>query len=153
MEPEQNPEWLQHRGDEPHLLRDLLRTYQLLMGSFPQENGVSASHFLLFRELIHAYPKPLGTMALARRMKIDPAAISRQLQLLERKKWIERIELDDRRRNAVKVTAAGKRAFVKIHTRTHRFEELLRQRINESEMNTTIKVLAAICSAIEEHQQ
>ena len=62
---------LHHNGDEPHLLREIVRTHQVLMTGFSREVGMPASRFALMRIL--ANNEGVGVMALARQLGINAA--------------------------------------------------------------------------------
>ena len=80
---------LGHRGDEPHLLREVFRTYQVLMSGFARKTGMPASRFALMRLLALA-ERDLGVTDLARHLGIDSAAVTRQVQELERERLVGR---------------------------------------------------------------
>jgi hypothetical protein len=74
---------LQHRGDEPHLLREVFRTYQVLLSGFARKTEMPASRFALMRLLANS-EGDVGVTDLARQLGINPAAVTRQVQELER---------------------------------------------------------------------
>src|SRR5512137_617214 len=82
-------ETLPHRGDEPHLLREILRTYQVLMAGFARKTGMPASRFALMR-LLALSEGDVGVTDLARQLGINTAAVTRQVQELERERLITR---------------------------------------------------------------
>jgi DNA-binding MarR family transcriptional regulator len=71
-----------HRGDEPHLLREVVRTYHVLMNGFSRKTGMPASRFWLIR-LLAVSPTELGVMDLARHLGVNASAVTRQIHELE----------------------------------------------------------------------
>jgi DNA-binding MarR family transcriptional regulator len=137
-------EEMRHRGDEPHLLREVFRTYQVLMAGFSREMGMPASHFALMR-LVAVAGADLGVMDLARQLGVDPAAVTRQVQALERERLVRRrADPRDGRRSYVSLSLKGRRLFGQIHDRNHQFEQLLSTVINDEEMTVATRVLAKL---------
>src|SRR4030042_962676 len=73
---------LHHKSDEPHLLREIIRTHQVLMAGFSREVGMPASRLELMRLLASA-DGDVGVMELARHLGINAAAVRRQVQGME----------------------------------------------------------------------
>ena len=116
---------LSHSGDESHLLRELYLANQALLNNFPRIVGVSASRLALIRLLAIELPRETGTMEIARRLKINAAAVTRLVKELEEQKWVQRRgNPKDGRRTSVSLTAQGRRAFRRIHERLHEFRTL-----------------------------
>jgi len=140
---------LHHRGDEPHLLREVLRTYQVLMSGFARETGMPASRFALMR-LLAVSEKDAGITDLARHLGINPAAVTRQVQDMEREGLIRRhADSKDGRRSYVGLSPKGKRLFEEIHTRTHELERSLSSVLGVEEMRSAAIVLMKLRTFVE----
>jgi DNA-binding MarR family transcriptional regulator len=138
-----------HRGDEPHLLREVLRTYQVLMSGFARETGMPASRFGLMR-LLAVLEKRAGTTDLARHLGINPAAVTRQIQDMEREGLIRRHgDTRDGRRSYVSLSPKGMRVFEAIHARTHELERSLASALGAEAMRSAATVLAKLRTVVE----
>jgi DNA-binding MarR family transcriptional regulator len=138
-----------HRGDEPHLLREIARTYQVLMSGFARATGMPASRFGLVR-LLAVAQKDLGTTDLARHLEINAAAVTRQLQDMEREGLVRRhADSKDGRRSYVSLSPKGKRLFEEIHARTHELERSLASELGAAEMRRAAMVLAKLRAFVE----
>jgi len=141
-----------HRGDEPHLLREIVRTYQVLMSGFARKTGMPASRFALMR-LLAISRGDVGVTDLARQLGVDPAAVTRQVQELERDRIVSRhADKRDARRSYVRLTAKGLKLFEEIHQRTHELERSLSAVIGDDEMSRAALVLSRLRTFIEEHR-
>lgn len=133
---------LRHRGDEPHLIREVLRTYQLLMDRFSHLTGVSASRFALMRALVLS-ESDIGITKLARRLGINPAAVTRQVQELEAERLVKRrADTKDGRRSYVTLSAQGRQMFEEIHERAHELEWSLSSALGAQKMAAAATTLA-----------
>ena len=142
-------EGLPHRGDEPHLVREILRTYQVLISAFAQETGLPASRFALMRSLASS-ERGLGIIDLARQLEINPAAVTRQVQELEGQSLVRRrADGRDGRRSYVSLSPKGVRLFKQAHERTHEFERSLSAVVSADEMQSAAKVLAKLRAFVE----
>ena len=140
---------LRHRGDEPHLLREVLRTYQALMGGFARQTGMPASRFALMRILANA-EGDVGITDIARQLGINPAAVTRQVQELEREGLIQRrADERDGRRSYVRLSAEGLKQFGKVHARSHELEEALESVLGADEMRSAAETLARLREFVE----
>lgn len=140
---------LRHRGDEPHLFREVFRTYQVLMDGFVRQTGVPASSFALLRALAHS-EGDIGITALARKLGINPAAVTRQVQNLEAERLVKRrADTRDGRRSYVALSAKGRQRFEEIHERAHELERSLSAAIGAQEMAAAAKTLANLRSFLE----
>ena len=75
---------LHHKGDESHLLKEIMRTHQALLNVFSREVGMPAARLSLMRILAIGHHEKLGIMQISRRLGIDAAAVTRQVQAMER---------------------------------------------------------------------
>jgi DNA-binding MarR family transcriptional regulator len=140
---------LQHRGDEPHLLREVLRTYQVLMSGFARQTGIPASRFALMR-LLALSEDGVGLADLARQLEINPAAVTRQVQELEAEHLVKRrADAKDGRRSYVTLSPKGRRKFEQIHERTHELERALSSALGAEEMAAAATTLANLRAFLE----
>jgi DNA-binding MarR family transcriptional regulator len=148
--PEQVSE-LHHSGDEPHLLREIMRAHHALLNVFSRQVGMPAARLALMRLLAISHPEALGIMDMARRLGINAAAVTRQVKEMEREHLVDRLADDrDARRNHVKLTADGLRIFQQLHERAHEFERGLSALIDPEAIATTARVLVRLRTALEE---
>lgn len=142
-------ETLPHRGDEPHLFREVLRTSQVLMSGFARATGMPAARFVLLR-LLAGTEGDTGVSDLARRLGINPAAVTRQVQDLERDGVVRRLpDGRDGRRSRLRLTPKGKRLFLAIHARTHELEVELSAVLGAEELRAAAAVLAKLRTFLE----
>jgi len=147
--PVPHPKDVRHRGDEPHLLRDIVRTHQVLMAGFSRGVGVPAARFALMRLLLNA-DRDIGIMDLARQLGINAAAVTRQVQEMESEGLVRRRpDPRDKRRHYLKLTPKGLRLFGQIHERTHELERKLSAVITAEEMAACTQTLAKLRALVE----
>ena len=138
-----------HRGDEPHLLREIIRTHQVLMAGFSREVGMPASRLALMRVMAGA-DREVGVMDLARRLGINAAAVTRQLKDLEGEHLVRRrSDPRDGRRTCVRLSSKGLRLFREIHERSHELERSLSSVISVEEMAAAAGVLTRLRTFVE----
>jgi DNA-binding MarR family transcriptional regulator len=143
---------LRHRGDEPHLLREVIRTSQVLMSGFARQTGMPASRFELMR-LLALSAGDIGVAVLARQLGINSAAVTRQVQELERERLVTRhADGSDGRRSHVRLSAKGERLFNEIHERTHELKRALSTAIGEEEMKSAALTLSRLRTFMEERR-
>jgi DNA-binding MarR family transcriptional regulator len=140
---------LHHRGDEPHLLRDIVRTHQVLMARFSRAVGMPAARFAVVRLLVGA-DRDIGIMDLARQLGINAAAVTRQVQEMESEGLVRRrADPRDKRRHYLTVSPKGLRLFGQIHDRTHALERRLSAVITAEEMTAATQTLAKLRAFLE----
>jgi DNA-binding MarR family transcriptional regulator len=140
---------LHHRGDEPHLLREVLRSYQVLMSEFARQTGMPASRFALMR-LLAVSEKDTGITDLARQLGINPAAVTRQVQDMQREGLVRRLaDSKDGRRSYIRLSPKGKRLFEDTHARTHELERSLSSVLGVEEMRSAAIVLMKLRTFVE----
>jgi DNA-binding MarR family transcriptional regulator len=138
-----------HRGDEPHLLREVIRTYQVLMAGVSREIGMPASRLALMR-LLAVTEGDSGVMELARHLGVNASAVTRQVQELEHEGLVRRrADPRDGRRNYVRLTPKGQRLFEKVHERSHELERLLSSVLGAEEMHSAALVLTKLRTFVE----
>ncbi|HUG59190.1 MAG TPA: MarR family winged helix-turn-helix transcriptional regulator [Candidimonas sp.] len=90
------------------LMQQLGRTYRALMSAFEADIGHSLPRW---RILLHLYQAGGDTSQkqLALDLRIDPAALTRQIKAIEHQGWVERHnDVNDNRLTNVALTKAGK---------------------------------------------
>jgi DNA-binding MarR family transcriptional regulator len=141
---------LHHTGDEPHLLREIMRTQQALLNVFSRQVGMPGSRLALMRLLASCHPEAVGIMWIARQLGINAAAVTRQVKAMENERLVERCaDARDARRSHVKLTAEGLRVFQQVHERAHAFERALSATVSAEDMTATVRVLAHVRAALE----
>jgi DNA-binding MarR family transcriptional regulator len=141
---------LHHTGDEPHLLREIMRTYQAVLNVFSRQVGMSAAQLALMRFLAIRYPEAVGIMEIARQLGINAAAVTRQVKTMESERLVERCaDVRDGRRSYVNLTVDGLRIFEQLHERAHAFEQALSTAVSAEDMAATVRVLVHVRAALE----
>lgn len=144
---------LHHTGSEPHLLREVVRTYQVLMASFVRRVGIPASRFTLMRLLANA-ETPVGVMDLSRMLGVNAAAVTRQMHEMQNEGLVlRRADAKDGRRCQFRLSAKGRRLFAQIHERTHELEGSLASVLGQEEMASAAGVLVRLREYMESAQQ
>jgi len=141
---------LHHTGDEPHLLREIMRTQHAMLNVFSRQVGMPAARLALMRFLAISHPEAVGIMWIARQLGINAAAVTRQVKAMEMEHLVERCaDARDRRRNHVKLTADGLRIFQHLHERAHAFERELSTAVSAEDIAVTVRVLAHVRAALD----
>ncbi|MBI1751214.1 MAG: MarR family transcriptional regulator [Acidobacteria bacterium] len=137
-------EGLSHSGGESHLLREIVRTQQVLMATFSREVGLPMARLGLMR-LLAVSDRDLGVMDLARLLNINAAAVTRQVRELEREGLATRsTDARDGRRSHITLSKKGAILFSKFHNRSHQLEAALARQLNPDELAATIRVLGQL---------
>ncbi len=127
-----------------------MRTSQALLAVFSREVGMPASRLALLRLLAIAHPQGLGVMRMAREMGINAAAVTRSIRQLENARLVAvRPHPADARRKIVCLTADGLHTFERLHERGHRLEASLGADVSQADVETAMRVLARLRTAIE----
>lgn len=138
-----------HRGDEAHLLREIVRTHQVMMARFSRAVGMPASQLAVLR-LLAVSDRELGVMELSRQLGINAAAVTRQVKDLEREGFVRRhADPRDGRRSHVGLSAKGRRRFLEIHARNHELERSLVSILNASDIAVAVRVLTRLREFLE----
>lgn len=141
---------LHHTGDEPHLLREIMRTHQAVLNVFSRQVGMPAARLALMRLLAFRHPEAVGIMEVARQLGINAAAVTRQVKGMEGEGLVERsADARDGRRSYVSLTADGLRIFEQLHERVHSFEQALSTAVSAEDMAAAIRVLVQLRAAVE----
>ncbi len=141
---------LHHKGDEPHLLREVMRVHQILLSVFSRQVGMPASRLALMRLLAVCHSEDIGIMDIARRMGVNAAAVTRQVKEMESEGLVDRAaDARDGRRSYVRLTPEGLRIFEQLHERAHEFERELGSLVNGEDIATAVRVLSQLRGALE----
>ncbi len=143
-----------HTGDELHLLREVYRTNQALFNNLSRVAGVSGSRLTLIRLLAVEMPEGGGIMEIARRLGINAAAVTRLVKEMEEQKWVKRrADAADGRRSHISLTIKGRNRVRRIHERLHEFERSLTERMEARDIETAIRVLSVVRTALEQFRE
>ena len=114
------------------------------MAGFSRVIGMPASRLGLLR-LLAVAEADLGVMDLARQLGVNAAAVTRQVQELERERLVRRrADPKDGRRSYVSLSPKGQRLLKEIHDRSHELERSMSSVIGAEEMATAKTVLAKL---------
>lgn len=142
-------EVLTHSGGESHLLREIMRTQQVLMTAFSREVGIPLARLGLMR-LLAVSDRDLGVMDLARQLDINAAAVTRQVRDLELEGLVIRTsDVRDGRRSYITLSKKGGLLFSEFHDRGHKLEAALAKLLNPDELAATIHVLGQLREFLE----
>jgi DNA-binding MarR family transcriptional regulator len=137
-----------HAG--PHLFQEIVRTHQVLIGTFSLEVGISAARMGVLRQLSSGEDGSMGVVDLARALGVTPAIVTRQVQELESEGLLRRRNPSrDRRRSQLHLTTRGRRAFARLHERAHELQTRLLDGLRDEEIATACRVLSSLRMAIE----
>lgn len=137
-------------GDESHLLREIVRTNQVLVGGFSRLVGMTASRVAVLRLLAIAAPEGAGILKLARQLGINAAAVTRLVKVMEAERLVlRRADASDGRRTCITLSAKGMRTFERLHRHGHELERALASIISAREMAVTVKVLTSLRTYLE----
>lgn len=141
---------LHHEGDEPHLLREVMRVHQVLLNVFSRQVGMPASRLALMRLIAACHSEDIGIMEIARRLAVNAAAVTRLVKEMESEGLVDRIaDARDGRRSYVRLSSEGLRVFEQIHERAHEFERELGSLVSSEDMGTAVRVLSQLREALE----
>lgn len=142
---------LHHKGGEPHLFFEIMRTQRALINVFSRKMGMPFSRVTLLRVLAIAFPDEIGILDIARRLNINGAAVTRQIKEMERLGLVARApDQRDGRRQQVKLSAKGRKLFEQIHQMQHEFEKsFVSSELIPEEVATAASVLSKLRSALE----
>lgn len=134
--------------DPPQRLRRLpswlaatvARRAQLLVSDALADMGARRQHFVILTSL--AEQGPASQADLGRRLWIDRSDLHALLGELERAGFVARDrDLEDRRRNVVTLTAAGKSALRRLDKRVDAAQAALLERLSPAERHELLRLL------------
>lgn len=130
---------------DAHLLREVMRTHQAVLSVFSREVGMPASRLALMRLLAISPAERLGIMAIARQLGVNAAAVTRQVQEMEKERLVvRRGDARDKRRIAIQLSTKGRKVFQTLHHRSHKLERSLLAMVTQEEVRVTARVLATV---------
>lgn len=148
MTKEHRPE--KHSHEETHLLRELNRIHQVMIAGFQKKIGMPPSRFAVLRLLASA-EHGIGVMELAKKLGIDSAAVTRQLQAFESEGMLKKVhDLKDKRRSSFLLSAKGRASFQEIHKKGHALETEISKLFSGNEIMVTTSTLRTIRLFLEE---
>ncbi|NLE11807.1 MAG: MarR family transcriptional regulator [Actinobacteria bacterium] len=125
---------LDHEGGEPHLIQEIVCTYQALAAEMTRRTGMKSSRFALMRLLADA-DADVGIMELARLLGVNAAAVTRQVQELESERLVRRrADPDDGRRTCIRLSPKGRKLMDELLQYSHEFELSLSSALSTEEM-------------------
>ncbi len=126
-------------------IQQLGRTYRALMGAFEAKIGLSMPRWRILLALHQAGER--SQKALARDLRMDPAALTRQVKAIEQEGWVERhSDAVDNRLTNVALTDAGRALVARTLPRRTAFVETAFGDMSIEEMNE----LSALLHTLEE---
>jgi DNA-binding MarR family transcriptional regulator len=139
----------QPQGDEPHLVQEIIRTYQVLAAEVTERTGMKSSRFALMRVLADA-DADMGVMEIARQLGINAAAVTRQVQELESERLVRRrADPHDRRRTCIRLSPKGRTLMDELLRCSHEFERSLVSALSAEEMVSAALALTKLRSFVE----
>ena len=139
-----------HDGDEPHLLREIVRAHHAMMQAFSRQTGTPPAQFDLMRILAKS-ERGLGVIEISEALDVNAAAVTRIVNAMEDERLIRRRpDPRDGRRHYISLTEKGLMQFSFIHDRAHRFERLLEAELGADSMRAAATVLAKLRAYIDE---
>lgn len=140
---------LLRKGDKSHLLREIIRTHQVIMADFRRTIGMPSSRLALMR-LVATASDSVGVTDIARQLGINAAAVSRHVQEMQDDGLVRRrADPKNARRSYVKLSPKGQRVFREIHDRSHQLERALSSVVTPREAATAAAVLAKLRGFVE----
>jgi DNA-binding PadR family transcriptional regulator len=135
---------LKHKGSEPHLIFEIMRTHHALINVFLRKVGMPFSRLTLSQRNGNFGNCPPFT-------HINGAAVTRQIKEIEELGLVARRHDErDGRRSHVKLTSKGRKLFEQIHQKQHDFEIYLASgELTLEEVQTAAKVLSCLRSVLE----
>lgn len=129
---------------ETHLLREILRTHQVIMAAFLENLGMPPSRVVLMR-LVAKANDHVGPVELARALGAKTSMVMRQLGEMQEEGLIRRrADPDDKRRHFVQLSAKGQRVFRGIHERSRALEQALTSKLGATETKVAAEVLSKL---------
>jgi DNA-binding MarR family transcriptional regulator len=140
---------LQHQGGEPHLIQEIIRTYQTLVAEITRRTGMKSSRFALMRVLADA-DADMGVMEIARQLGINAAAVTRQVQELESERLVRRrADPNDGRRTYIRLSPKGRKLMDELLECSRDFERLVSSALGAEEMTTAATAMGKLRSFVE----
>lgn len=130
--------------DDAHLLREILRTHQVVLAAFLETLGMPPSRVVLMRRLQNA-PEAIGAKELASTLGVNASVVARQLGEMEEDGLVlRRVDPADKRRHFVELSARGRKACLGIHERSRKLERALTLGLGTAETRVAAEVLSKL---------
>jgi DNA-binding MarR family transcriptional regulator len=125
------------------LLQQLSRTYHELAAAFERHMGMSRARWVILAQLRRE--EALSQAQLAERLRVDAAAITRQVQQLERDGLVMRwADPEDNRFTLTALTSQGRQTVEELYCRRDSFEAGVTAGLNQEEIATMRRALTQI---------
>lgn len=108
-------------------------------------SGVEATQFALLMTLESAAARHQA--ALGRRFALDKTTMSRNLAILERRKWIRCTASSDRRERCYELTAEGRRRLAAARAGWRRAQSRLRASMSDADWTAMFSVFGTVIAA------
>jgi len=133
---------IDYQTDAPHLFREIMLTGRELIKIFSSLVGLPASQLTLLRIMAISHPRTWGVIELAQELAINPAAVTRRVTALEKLGYIlKETDQQDNRRFNLRLTDFGRKAFERLHLRSHHLENELTETLTIKQIETARQVL------------
>jgi len=131
------------------LVREIAHINQLIMAGLSWKTGMTPARFALMR-LLWTAGRDVGVMDLSRKLGVNAAAVTRQVQELEGERLVQRRrDPKDGRRNYLRLSPKGRKVFGVVHDLSHEFELTLSSVISDEERAVAMTVLLKLRAALE----
>ena len=125
------------------VMQQLGRTYRVLLSSFEANIGHSMPRWRILLHLHQFGEASQKKLALA--LRIDPAALTRQIKAIEAKGWVERhTDVNDNRLTNVALTTEGKEVVQRTMPRRSEFIEKALSDLSPQDMKDLGRMLAVL---------
>jgi DNA-binding MarR family transcriptional regulator len=125
------------------VLQQLARSYYDLLAAFERAMGVSRARWLVLAQLLRA--ERLTQAELTTRLRVDAAAVTRQVKQLEQEQRVSRWpDPADNRFTLVALTAAGRALAAELQHRRLLFDTIALEGIDEADLAAMERCLAQI---------
>jgi DNA-binding MarR family transcriptional regulator len=137
-------EQFQDHGGDLYLMREIVRTHQVLMNTFSRVLGIPPSRFMLMKFLATA-ENGVGVTELAAKLGVSPAAVARLVKEMEDERFVvRRGDSRDGRRNYISLSAKGIKLVEQLQLRGYKLECALASFIEPEEIVVATRVLAKL---------
>lgn len=144
------------RGDieDLRLFHAIKQLHHALFALLTCDVGVPPTQFAIVGILGSKYPQHVGLTELVKRIGINAAAITRQIQELEDERFVLRkAGIKDKRRCFVRLSAKGYRVYTDVHHQLIELEQAMLVGIAPQALETTLDVLSHVTHFIKERRR
>lgn len=130
-------------GQDETLLQQIARTYYELLPAFERYMGMTGARWHLLKHLFQE--GRISQAVLQQRLRVDAAAVTRQVKQLEQEALLTRCaDPRDNRFTLVSLTPAGRELVAGLMGQRERFEQLMLQGIDGADVAALQRCLAHI---------